>query len=68
MERATGNQEPSDSADLAEREREATTKETLNEILENEKRGKVTDEGHDKPLSPDGAFDENRELNDADPV
>ena len=68
MERATGNQEPSDTADLAEREREATTKETLNEILENEKRGNVADEGNDNPPSPDGAFDESRELNDADPT
>jgi hypothetical protein len=68
MERSTANQEPSDAVDLAEREREATTKQTLNESLENEKRRNVADEGHDKPPSPDGAFDENRELNDADPV
>lgn len=68
MERARSNQEPSDTADLAEREREATTKETLNEILENEKRGKVKDDGNDNPPSPDGAFDENRELNKAEPI
>jgi hypothetical protein len=68
MERATGNQEPADAADLAEREREATTKQTLNEILENEKRRNVADEGDDKPPSPDGAFDEARELNDAKPT
>lgn len=68
MERAIGNQEPSDTADLAEREREATTRETLNEILENEKRDNVADVGNDNPPSPDGAFDENRELNDAEPT
>ena len=68
MERTTGNQEPSDTADLAQREQEATTNQTLREILEKEKRRDVADERHDKPPSPDGAFDENRELNDADPV
>ena len=68
MERATANQEPADTADLAQREQEATTNQTLNEILENEKRRNVADEGSDKPPSPDGAFDENHELNDADPM
>ena len=68
MERATANQEPSDTADLAQREQEATTNQTLNEILENEKRSNDADEGNDNPPSPDGAFDENRELNEADPT
>ena len=68
MERPRSNQEPSDAADLAEREREATTRETLNEVLENEKQRNVPDERNDNPPSPDGAFDENRELKDSDPV
>jgi hypothetical protein len=68
MERPGSNQEPSDAGDLAEREREATTKETLKEILKNEKGRNVADDGSDNLPSPDGASDENGELNDADPV
>ena len=67
MDRARSSQEPSDVADLAEREREATTTETLNEIIENEKQPNVPDHD-DNPPSPDGVFDDNRELKDADPI
>ena len=68
MERAGSNKEPSDAGDLAQREQEATTKETLKDVEEKEKNRTASDESHDKPPSPDGALDENRELNDADPV
>jgi len=67
MERAGSSQEPSDAADLAQREQEATTKETLKDVEEKQNRT-PSDHSHDKPPSPDGAFDENRELKDADPV
>jgi len=44
----------------------ATSKETLEDLEENEKQ---TDEPDDSTLpSPDGAFDESDELKDADPV
>lgn len=72
MERAGSSAEPSDAGDdagnLAQREQEATTKETLRDVEEKEKNRTASNESHDKPPSPDGAFDENRELNDADPV
>ena len=68
MERAGSSQEPSNTADLAEREREATTKETLKEIVDKEKSSKRSDESNNNPPSPDGAFDENRELKESDPM
>jgi hypothetical protein len=72
MDRAGSSQEPSDAggdaANLAQREQEATTKETLKDVEEKEKNRTASDESHDKSPSPDGAFDENRELKDADPV
>ncbi len=44
----------------------ATSKETLEDLEENEKQ---IDESDDSTLpSPDGAFDESDELKDADPV
>ena len=67
MEKAGSNQEPTDAADRAQREQEATTKETLKDVVEKEKNPTASDDSHEKPLSPDGAFDENRELKDADP-
>ena len=67
MERAGSSQEPSDAGDRAQREQEATTKETLKDIVEQEKSRTTSTESDDKPPSPDGAFDENRELKDADP-
>ena len=72
MERAGSSREPSDAGgdagELAQREQEATTKETLKDVEEKEKNRTASDESHDKPPSPDGSFDENRELKDADPV
>jgi len=68
MERAGSSQEPSDAADLAQREQEATTKETLHDVEDKEKNRTPSHDTHDKPPSPDGAFDENRELKDSDPV
>ena len=53
--------------ELAEREDEATSKETLKDVAGKEKTGRAN-EPHDKPPSPDGALDENRELKDADPM
>jgi hypothetical protein len=54
--------------DLAEREDEATSKETLKDLEQKEKSPSTVDEIPEKPLSPDGALDEQRELNDADPM
>lgn len=46
--------------------KDATSKETLEDLEENES---VSDESDDDDLpSPDGAFDEDDELNNADPV
>ena len=47
--------------------KDATSKETLHDMEENE--AVVTDTSHDSEMpSPDGAFDESDELKDADPV
>ena len=47
--------------------KDATSKETLADLKENE--ASVKDESDDTKLpSPDGAFDESDELKDADPV
>lgn len=54
--------------ELREREDEATSKETLKDLEQKEKSPGVGDETHEKPLSPDGALDESRELKDADPT
>ena len=44
----------------------ATSKETLEDVEENEK---VSDESDDSSLpSPDGAFDESKEQKEADPI
>ena len=46
--------------------KDATSKETLEDVEENEK---VSDESDDSTLpSPDGAFDDPKEQNDADPM
>jgi len=72
MDRAGSSQQPSDAGgdagNLAQREQEATTKETLKDVEEKEKNRTASNESHDKPPSPDGAVDESRELNGADPV
>ena len=68
MDRAGSSQQPSDAAELAQREQEATTKETLKDVEEKEKNRTASGESQDKPPSPDGAVDESRELKDADPV
>lgn len=68
MERAGGRHEQSGTDDLAEREDDATSKETLKDVSEKEKVARPSDESDDKPPSPDGAIDENRELKDADPL
>ena len=71
MDRAGSSQQPSDAGgdagNLAQREQEATTKETLKDVEEKEK-NRTPSDTHDKPPSPDGAFDDKRELKDADPV
>ena len=67
MERAGSTHGQSEKDELAEREREATSTETLKDLEEKKKSRNAADESDDKPPSPDGAFDENRELKDADP-
>jgi hypothetical protein len=47
--------------------KDATSKETLEDLEENEQ--SVTDNSHDDDMpSPDGAFDESDELKDAEPI
>jgi hypothetical protein len=58
---------PQADENLLEREAEATEKETL-EDLEDSFGGSVTEEPENDPPSPDGAFDEDDELNQADPM
>ena len=53
--------------ELAERDDEATSKETLKDLEQKEKSSGTVDT-HEKPLSPDGSLDEQRELKDADPT
>ena len=68
MERIGGTHGQSGSDDLAEREEEATSKDTLKDISEKEKTGPPTGGPQGTPPSPDGALDENREVKDADPI
>jgi len=63
MERAAKGTDP-----LREREEEATEKETLKD-LEESFGGSDTDESDDREApSPDGSFDEEDELEQADPI
>jgi len=63
MERAAKGTDP-----LREREEEATEKETLKD-LEESFGGSDTDESDDREVpSPDGSFDEEDELEQADPI
>lgn len=66
MQRTVGSERPSD--ELSEREDQATSKETLSEVAEKEQTQGTTSDGNDKPPSPDGALDSERELNEADPI
>lgn len=55
--------------DLAEREAEATDKETLEDFEESFGDSETGEPVEDEDVkSPDGAFDESNELNDADPM
>jgi hypothetical protein len=47
--------------------KEATSKETVEDLEKNEESGKDAADDSNMP-SPDGAFDESDELKDADPV
>jgi hypothetical protein len=49
-----------------ERESEATSKKTLHDVQESEKLPRAEDQDSIVP-SPDGAFDESKELKDAEP-
>jgi hypothetical protein len=53
---------------LTEREEEATSKETLKDLEQKEKSSSAVNETREKPLSPDGALDEERKIKDADPI
>ncbi|HEY8226206.1 MAG TPA: hypothetical protein VIG25_13070 [Pyrinomonadaceae bacterium] len=67
MEQAGRRQSEND--ELKEREREATSKETLKEVREQSKNaGGVPSKQDNRPPSPDGALDEERELKDSDPI
>ena len=62
------NRAPKQNEELAEREAEATEKETLKDLEESfgSAESKETDDG--KVPSPDGSFDEGKELEEADPM
>jgi len=47
---------------------DATSKETLSDVRENEKQSGSTAAKHDSGPSPDGAFDESGEIKDAGPM
>jgi hypothetical protein len=54
--------------ELSKREDEATSKETLKDLDQKEKNSGVVDETHEKPLSPDGSFDESHEIKEVDEI
>jgi len=68
MDRAGSSQSKRTREELKEREQEATSREGLKDVAEKEKNAGTPPKSSDKPPSPDGAFDENRELKDADPI
>ena len=47
---------------------DATSKETLSDVQENEKQSGAIADSHDPGPSPDGAFDESNESKDAGPM
>ena len=53
---------------LKSRQDEATSDETLDELEEDEFASDYDEDDDSAGLSPDGAFDEDDELEDADPV
>jgi hypothetical protein len=62
------SQKPKQNKDLTQREAEATDKETLQD-LEDSFGSSDTDETEDDAVpSPDGAFDEDNEVEQADPM
>ncbi len=61
------NREPKDNAGLADRKGEATEKETLDD-LEDSFGSSEDENGSDDLPSPDGALDEEDELDQADPM
>lgn len=56
------------SPELEDRQSEATSDETLSELEENEKDVASSTSKPDPGPSPDGAFDESNEINDAGPM
>ena len=61
MERGRHSQGRRTSDDLAEREEEATSKDTLKDVSEKEKSTGSTDKRDDNPPAPDGIPDRDRE-------
>jgi hypothetical protein len=62
------NRAPKQNNELAEREAEATEKETLKDLEESFGSSDTKETGDKKVPSPDGSFDEGRELEQADPM
>ena len=67
MEKSGTQARQSDKEKLVEREQDATSKETVKDLEDQQKRSSTSDVD-DKPPSPDGVFDEKSELKDADPL
>jgi len=59
---------PKQNNDLAEREAEATEKETLKDLEESFGRSDTAEADDKNVPSPDGSFDEGKELEQADPM
>jgi hypothetical protein len=59
---------PKQNSELAEREEEATDKETLKDLEESFGSSDTTETDNKNVPSPDGSFDEGKELGQPDPM
>ena len=62
------SQTPKQNKDLTQREEEATEKETLQDLEDSFGSSDVDETEGDAVPSPDGAFDDNSEVEQADPM
>jgi hypothetical protein len=62
------SQTPKQNKDLTQREAEATEKETLQDLEDSFGSSDIDETEDDEVPSPDGAFDDDREVEQADPM
>jgi hypothetical protein len=62
------NRAPKQNSELTEREEEATDKETLKDLEESFGSSDTKESDNKNVPSPDGSFDEGKELEQADPI